>query len=205
MKTQQRIRTLFTFCRFICIVLFIVSIIAFFGFIASSVLFYYMSFEYLCIIESSWDVDCLSSCSACAGWPMICIGIAILSKYSSAFFARTLKTGSPFTYASAKLLRRLSLLCIYLPPVFTLCGSFLQQYLAKSFGVHVQEDLSIRACTGSILLLSVAFFFSFSIFSLLCQLGAEQAEMLAPADTASGVSSVQDPCDVPLDFPDTIF
>lgn len=105
-------------------------------------------------------------------WLIICVGEAVLSKFSEIYFRNTLTEGTPFTQEGAGELRRLGIMTIVIPTGCMVSAEIVQGIMTGFMNVITDVRLDLNFDNEA----SVALGIMFIIGSFLCGYGAEMKE-----------------------------
>lgn len=177
MKTLNRIQTLSKIGRVLSKIVFIFSVIGFFGCIAGILGISFGTGSLIKlggvtihgIISENLGVDIKSVGAMLSGMLIVCAGEAVLAKYAEAYFKNELNAGSPFTLDGSKELMRLGILTIAVPLGCSVIGSIVEGIVLAIMNIEKSSAVDISFSCESSITLGIMFI----IASLLCRYGAE--------------------------------
>lgn len=105
---------------------------------------------------------------------VLCIGEAVVCKFSEKYFRNELQAGTPFTFAGAKEMFRLGIIAICVTIGSSILASIVYAIIAASLGDVVPYDFyGISAALSGV---------AFLVLSVIFKYGAEQAEKAGTTD-----------------------
>ena len=105
-------------------------------------------------------------------WLIICVGEAVLSKFSEIYFRNTLTEGTPFTQMGARELRRLGIMTMVIPTGCMVLAEIVQGIMTGFMNVTTDAWRNLNFDNEGSVVVGVMFI----IGSFLCGYGAEKCE-----------------------------
>ena len=105
-------------------------------------------------------------------WLIICVGEAVLSKFSEIYFRNILTEGTPFTQMGARELRRLGIMTIVIPTGCVVLAEIVQGIMTGFMNVSIDAWSDLNFDNEASVVLGIMFI----IGSFLCGYGAEKCE-----------------------------
>lgn len=105
-------------------------------------------------------------------WLIICVGEAVLSKFSEIYFRNTLTEGTPFTQMGVRELRRLGIMTMVIPTGCMILAEIVQGIMTGFMNVTTDIWRDLNFDNESSVVLGIMFI----IGSFLCGYGAEFSE-----------------------------
>lgn len=189
-KSLKTVQVFFKVARVLALVLFIFSIIgAVGGLLGATMLFAFGRTSWDSALSNIVEVESLGStyavaCFSCITAVIVCAGMAVVSKFAEVYFKNEIKVGTPFTYAGAKELLRLSIISmavgigtsLLIGLVMSICWVLEPDV---TFSVEYSADLT----TGlSMLLMSFVFKYGAEVREEKEQAQAQLAELSVPEE-----------------------
>lgn len=189
-KSLKAVQVFFKIARVLALVLFIFSIIgAVGGLLGATMLFAFGRTSWDSALSNIVEVESLGStyaeaCFSCIIAVIACAGMAVVAKFAEVYFKNEIKVGTPFTYAGAKELLRLSIISmavgigtsLLIGLVMSICWVLEPDV---TFSVEYSADLT----TGlSMLLMSFVFKYGAEVREEKEQAQAQLAELSVPEE-----------------------
>ena len=105
-------------------------------------------------------------------WLIVCIGQAVLAKFAELYFRNTEASGTPFTQAGAKELRRLGILMMIIPIGFAVLAEIIQGIMTGFMNVGADGWSELNFDNEASVIVGVMFV----VGSFICGYGAELLE-----------------------------
>lgn len=107
-----------------------------------------------------------------AAWMIVCVGKAVLSKFSEIYFRNTLAEGTPFTQRGARELRRLGIMIMAIPTSCVVLAEIVQGIVTGFMDVATDAWMDLNFDNEISIMLGAMFL----VGSFLCEYGAEMKE-----------------------------
>lgn len=105
-------------------------------------------------------------------WMVVCAGEAVLAKFAELYFRNTLASGTPFTQAGARELRRLGIMTMVIPTGCTVLAEIIQGIMTGFMKVTADGCADLNFDNEASVVVGVMFI----VGSFICGYGAEMLE-----------------------------